>query len=40
MTPRWCRLADNPMAWMVQINDPMIDIRQSPPELQRFDIPS
>jgi hypothetical protein len=30
------RLADNPLVWMVQINGLMIDIRRSPPELQRL----
>jgi hypothetical protein len=30
------RLADNPIVWMVQINGLMIDIRESPPELQRL----
>jgi hypothetical protein len=29
------RLADNPIVWMVQIND-LVDIRESPPELQRL----
>jgi hypothetical protein len=30
------RLADNPIVWMVQINDLMVDIRESPPERQRL----
>jgi hypothetical protein len=30
------RLADNPLVWMVQINGLIIDIRRSPPELQRL----
>jgi hypothetical protein len=39
MSPDWTlpsRLADNPLVWMVQINGLMIDIRRSPPELQRL----
>jgi hypothetical protein len=39
MHPDWTlpsRLADNPLVWMVQINGLIIDIRRSPPELQRL----
>ncbi len=39
MHPDWTlpsRLADNPLVWMVQINGLVIDIRRSPPELQRL----
>ena len=39
MSPDWTlpsRLADNPLVWMVEINGLMIDIRRSPPELQRL----
>lgn len=30
------RLADNPLVWMLQVNEMMIDIRQAPVELQRL----
>lgn len=39
MSPEWtlpCRLADNPLVWMLQVNGLMIDIRQAPAELQRL----
>lgn len=39
MSPDWTlpsRLADNPLVWMVEINGLIIDIRRSPPELQRL----
>jgi hypothetical protein len=39
MHPDWTlpsRLAGNPLVWMVQINGLIIDIRRSPPDLQRL----
>jgi hypothetical protein len=39
MNPDWTlpsRLADNPLAWMVEFNGLIIDIRQAPLELQRL----
>jgi len=37
LDPRWClpsRLADNPMAWMIQVNGLIIDARYAPREIQ------
>lgn len=37
MDPQWTRpsrLADNPMAWLIQVNGLIVDARQAPREIQ------
>ena len=37
MDPNWTlpsRLADNPMAWLIQVNGLIVDARQAPREVQ------
>lgn len=37
LDPRWClpsRLADNPLAWMVEVNGLVVDVRMLPDEVQ------
>lgn len=39
MSPEWTlpsRLADNPLVWLLQVNGLMVDIRQTPIEVQRL----
>jgi hypothetical protein len=38
MSPEWTlpsRLADNPLAWLVQVNGLIVDIRRMPTEVQK-----
>lgn len=37
LDPRWClpsKLADNPLAWMIEVNGIVVDVRMMPRELQ------
>ena len=37
LDPRWClpsKLADNPLAWMIEVNGMIVDVRVMPRELQ------